>query len=111
VRIVEEKQEEIYYDLTLVSSNIRKLNRVLSLSYILQTIVCAHTMTNLSKSLYTLYRVNILLLYYTILSVLEPFIIFFVLYNYVIYDCDIYDHLVIGITHDVTPHSLSEFKK
>ena len=45
----------------------------------------------------TFYKTNMLLLYYIMLSILEPFITFFVSYNHVICNCDICDHTVIGV--------------
>ena len=59
-----------------------------------------------------------LLLYCMILSILESFITFFVLYNHITCNCDICDHTVIGviilsyfitcvtITYNVTSHPL-----
>ena len=43
-----------------------------------------HTTTNLPLSLYAFYKANILLLYYIILSILESFMFFFMLYDCVI---------------------------
>jgi len=54
--------------------------------------------TNLSLSLYAFYKASILLLYYTILFIQEPFTIFSILYDYVICNCDICDHTVTDIT-------------
>ena len=63
-----------------------------------------------------------LLLYCIMLSILEPFITFFVSYNHVICNCDICDHTVIGvmilshfitymtIIYDVILYSLPKFK-
>ena len=63
-----------------------------------------------------------LLLYYMTLSVLESFMTFSVSCDYVICDCDIYDHSMtsvtlslyfvtcVTITCDVTSHSLSKSK-
>ena len=45
----------------------------------------------------TFYKTNMLLLYCIMLSILEPFITFFVSYNHVICNCDICDHTVIGV--------------
>ena len=51
--------------------------------------------TNLSSSPYTFYKASMLLLYYIMLFVLEYFRIFSILYDYVICNYDICDHIVI----------------
>ena len=92
---------------TLILSNTRKLNRILSLFYIQYTIVYTYTITNLPSSLYILYKTNILLLYYIILFVSESSIFFFVLYDYI--TCDYH---VTGVTfiHNITSYPLSKSK-
>ena len=83
--------------------------------------ICTHTLTNL-KSLYTLYKTNMLLLCYIILFVPESFMTFSMLCNHVTYDSDICDHHVIGVMHlshfviyitiicNITLYSLSKSK-
>jgi len=55
-----------------------------SLPYILQTVVCVHTITNLSSSIY---KINMLLLYYIMLFVLESFMFFFMSHDFVTITC------------------------
>ena len=43
-------------------------------------------------------------------SILEPFMFFFVSHNHVIYDCDICDHSVTGVTLLSCHTPLSKFK-
>jgi len=64
--------------MTLVWNNIRELKFLLqtNLPYILQTVVCVHTTTNLPSSPYAFYKANMLLLYYIMSSILKPFTIF-----------------------------------
>ena len=50
--------------------------------------VCVHTITNLPLSPCALYKANMLLLYYMILFVSGPFIIFSMSHDCVTYDCD-----------------------
>jgi len=55
------------------------------------------------------YKTNILLLYYTMLSILEYSIFFSVSYNYITYDYNLYDYFVnyVTITHNIILHPLS----
>ena len=61
-----------------------------SLPYILQTMICVYTTTNLLSSLYTSHKANILVLYYIILSILKLFTIFSVSCNCMTYNCGYY---------------------
>ena len=54
--------------------------------------VYVHTITNLLLSLYTFYKVNILLLYCIILSISKSYISFSVSHDLVTWDCDICDN-------------------
>ena len=60
------------------------------------------------KSIINNLDTNILLLYYIILFIPEPFILFSVLCDYVTCDSDICDNHVTGIMHP--SHPLSKFK-
>ena len=57
-----------------------------------------------------IYKTNILLSYYIMLSILDTSIFFSVSYDNMTYDYDLYDYLVdyITITHNVILHSLSK---
>ena len=63
--------------------------------------ICVHTITNLFKSLCILHKANILLLCYTILSILEFSILFSMLCNYMI-DIIHLSYLVTCITSHYT---------
>ena len=64
------------------------------------------------KWILMVYDTNLLLLYYIILFIPKPSITFFMLYDYVIYDCDIYNYLMTCVTiiHNIILYSLSKFK-
>jgi len=55
-----------------------------SLSYILQLVVCIHTITNLLYISYTFHKTNMLLSYYIISSILEPSMILSISCDHVI---------------------------
>ena len=81
-----------------------------SLPYILQTMVCAHTTTNLSQSIYAFHKANMLLLYYIMLLILKSSTFFFVLCDCVICDSNMCHN---SVTHDITSYllSISKIKK